>query len=134
MEPVCPFPSECLARLPSRMTASRYRFRDPPRGRFAGVARPPWRLADPIRNRIVAAGRARRRQKTCGCRCTTLPAPLDATHRVAVDQLGEPVDGGTKISVHVDIPESEAARLDMQRDIIASALHELGTLAAASAV
>jgi hypothetical protein len=61
------------------------------------------------------------------------PAPLDATHRVAVDQLGEPVDGGTKISVHVDIPESEAARLDMQRDIITSALHELGTLAAAGA-
>jgi hypothetical protein len=44
------------------------------------------------------------------------------------------VDGGTKISVHVEIPESEAARLDMQRDIIASALRKLGTLAAASAV
>jgi hypothetical protein len=34
----------------------------------------------------------------------------------------------------VEIPESEAARLDMQRDIIASALRKLGTLAAASAV
>jgi hypothetical protein len=46
----------------------------------------------------------------------------------------EPVDCGTKISVHVDIPESEAARLDMQRDVITSALRKLGTLAAASAV
>jgi hypothetical protein len=62
------------------------------------------------------------------------PAPRDATHRVAVDQLGEPVDGGTKMSVHVEVPVSEAARLDMQRDVIASALRKLGTLAAASAV
>ncbi|MBB5164643.1 hypothetical protein HNP02_004615 [Mycobacterium sp. AZCC_0083] len=33
----------------------------------------------------------------------------------------------------MDIPESEAARLDMQRDTITSALRKLGTLAAASA-
>jgi hypothetical protein len=46
----------------------------------------------------------------------------------------EPVDGGTKISVHVDIPKSEAARLDMQPDIITSALRKLGTPAATSAV
>jgi hypothetical protein len=43
----------------------------------------------------------------------------------------EPVDGGTRISVHVDIPEREAARLDMQRDFIKSSLRNLGTLAAA---
>ena len=43
----------------------------------------------------------------------------------------EPVDTGTKISVHVDIPDKEAARLDMQRDIIASSLRRLGELAAA---
>jgi hypothetical protein len=52
-----------------------------------------------------------------------MPQTLDASR-----------DGGTKISVHVDIPESEAARLDMQRDIITSALRKLGTLAAASGV
>jgi len=42
----------------------------------------------------------------------------------------EPADGGgTKISVHVDIPEAEAARLDMQRDVIGSSLRKLGELA-----
>ncbi len=41
-------------------------------------------------------------------------------------------DGGTKISVHVDIPESEATRLDMQREIIGSSLRKLGQLAAAT--
>jgi hypothetical protein len=44
----------------------------------------------------------------------------------------EPADGGgTKISVHVDIPESEATRLDMQREVIGSSLRRLGQLAAA---
>jgi uncharacterized protein YndB with AHSA1/START domain len=42
----------------------------------------------------------------------------------------EPHNGGTRISVHVDIPEHEAARLDMQRDIIKSSLRRLGQLAA----
>jgi carbon monoxide dehydrogenase subunit G len=42
------------------------------------------------------------------------------------------VDGGTKISVHVDIPEGEAARLAMQRGIIESSLRRLAELAAAS--
>jgi uncharacterized protein YndB with AHSA1/START domain len=41
-------------------------------------------------------------------------------------------DGGTNISVHVDIPESEATRLDMQREIIGSSLRKLGQLAAAT--
>ena len=44
----------------------------------------------------------------------------------------EPVDdGGTTISVHVDIPEAESARLDMQREVIGSSLRTLGRLAAA---
>ena len=43
----------------------------------------------------------------------------------------EPADGGgTKISVHVDVPQSEAARLDMQREVIGSSLRNLGELAA----
>jgi Polyketide cyclase / dehydrase and lipid transport len=41
-------------------------------------------------------------------------------------------DGGTKISVHVDIPDSEATRLDMQREVIRSSLRKLGQLAAAT--
>ncbi|MBB5160417.1 SRPBCC family protein [Mycobacterium sp. AZCC_0083] len=42
----------------------------------------------------------------------------------------EPADGGgTTISVHVDIPEAEAARLDMQREVIGSSLRKLGELA-----
>jgi uncharacterized protein YndB with AHSA1/START domain len=45
----------------------------------------------------------------------------------------EPVDGGTKISVHVDIPDREAGRLDMQRGVIESSLRRLGELAAADA-
>jgi uncharacterized protein YndB with AHSA1/START domain len=45
----------------------------------------------------------------------------------------DPVDGGTKVSVHVDIPDREAARLDMQRDVIATSLRRLGELAAADA-
>jgi uncharacterized protein YndB with AHSA1/START domain len=44
----------------------------------------------------------------------------------------EPVgDGGTKICVHVDIPDAESARLAMQRDVIGSSLRRLGELAAA---
>ena len=43
----------------------------------------------------------------------------------------EPAGGGTKISVHVDIPDREASRLEMQRDIIASSLRRLATMAAA---
>jgi hypothetical protein len=44
----------------------------------------------------------------------------------------KPTDGGgTEISVHVDIPESEAARLDMQRAVIESSLRRLRQLAAA---
>ena len=40
-----------------------------------------------------------------------------------------PVDRGTRISVHVEIPEREAARLDMQRDVIESSLRKLAELA-----
>jgi hypothetical protein len=42
----------------------------------------------------------------------------------------EPVESGTKISVHVDIPYREAERMGMQREIIGSALKRLGELAA----
>jgi uncharacterized protein YndB with AHSA1/START domain len=45
----------------------------------------------------------------------------------------EPTDhGGTTITVHVDIPQQEAQRLDMQREIIRSAMQRLGELAAHS--
>jgi uncharacterized protein YndB with AHSA1/START domain len=47
----------------------------------------------------------------------------------------EPADGGgTTISVHVDIPEAEAARLDMQRQVIGSSLRNLAELAATEMV
>jgi hypothetical protein len=41
----------------------------------------------------------------------------------------DPVDRGTRISVHVEIPEREAARVDMQRDVIESSLRKLAELA-----
>ena len=44
----------------------------------------------------------------------------------------EPVGSGTKISVHVDIPDREAERMGMQREIIGSALKRLGELATQS--
>jgi hypothetical protein len=40
------------------------------------------------------------------------------------------IDGGTEISVHVDIPEREASRVAMQRGIIESSLRRLAALAA----
>lgn len=44
----------------------------------------------------------------------------------------EPLDGGaaTRISVHVDIPESEAHRLGTERDVISTSLRRLSALAA----
>jgi uncharacterized protein YndB with AHSA1/START domain len=44
----------------------------------------------------------------------------------------EAIKDGTKISVHVNIPDREAARADMQRGVIESSLRRLGELAAAS--
>lgn len=41
--------------------------------------------------------------------------------------------GGTEISVHVEIPDSEAHRLDTQRDVIRRSLIRLADLAAATA-
>jgi uncharacterized protein YndB with AHSA1/START domain len=41
----------------------------------------------------------------------------------------EPVGPGTRIAVHVEIPEREAARLATQREIIGSALRRLAALA-----
>jgi hypothetical protein len=44
-----------------------------------------------------------------------------------------PSGDGTEISVHVEIPDSEAHRLDTQRDIIRQSLARLADLAAATA-
>lgn len=44
-----------------------------------------------------------------------------------------PSGTGTEISVHVEIPDSEAHRLDTQRDIIRRSLIRLADLAAATA-
>jgi uncharacterized protein YndB with AHSA1/START domain len=42
-----------------------------------------------------------------------------------------PLDGGaaTRITVHVEIPEAEAHRLDAQRDVISKSLSQLAALA-----
>ena len=44
----------------------------------------------------------------------------------------EPDGDGTRIGVHVDIPEEEAKRLDDQREIIGRSLDNLARLAAAA--
>ncbi len=44
----------------------------------------------------------------------------------------EPAEQGTRISVHVEIPEHEAARLATQRDVVTSSLRRLAALAEAS--
>jgi hypothetical protein len=44
-----------------------------------------------------------------------------------------PAGAGTEISVHVDIPDREAARLDAQREIISQSLVRLAALAALAA-
>ena len=41
----------------------------------------------------------------------------------------EPAGGGTCISVHVEIPEREAARLAAQREVVTSSLRRLAALA-----
>jgi uncharacterized protein YndB with AHSA1/START domain len=43
----------------------------------------------------------------------------------------EPVGDGTRIGVHVEIPEPEAHRLDDQREVVSASLRSLATLAAA---
>ena len=47
-------------------------------------------------------------------------------------RLDEEPGGGTKIAVHVDIPEAEAHRLDDQRDAIHGSLVRLADLASAA--
>jgi hypothetical protein len=44
----------------------------------------------------------------------------------------EPVPDGTRIGVHVEIPEAEAFRLDAQRHMVSESLRSLATLAAAA--
>lgn len=46
----------------------------------------------------------------------------------------EPLGDGTRISVHVEIPEAEAARLDDQRAAIGDSLRALADLAAKDAL
>jgi hypothetical protein len=46
----------------------------------------------------------------------------------------EPDGDGTRIAVHVEIPEEEAARLDDQRAAIAASLRALADLAASGAM
>jgi uncharacterized protein YndB with AHSA1/START domain len=41
----------------------------------------------------------------------------------------EPLDPGTRISVHVEIPEQESARLATQRDVVSTSLRRLAELA-----
>jgi uncharacterized protein YndB with AHSA1/START domain len=41
-------------------------------------------------------------------------------------------DDGTRIAVHVEIPEAEAHRLDGQRDVVSASLRSLAALAAAT--
>jgi hypothetical protein len=43
----------------------------------------------------------------------------------------EPAAEGTTITVEVEIPEAEAARLETQRDVISASLRRLAELAAA---
>jgi uncharacterized protein YndB with AHSA1/START domain len=42
----------------------------------------------------------------------------------------EALDAGTRIAVHVEIPEEEAHRLDTQRGAVSASLRSLATLAA----
>ena len=44
----------------------------------------------------------------------------------------EPLENGTRIAVHVEIPEAEAHRLDGQRDVVSASLRSLAALAAAA--
>jgi uncharacterized protein YndB with AHSA1/START domain len=41
----------------------------------------------------------------------------------------EPLDPGTRISVHVEIPERESARLATQREVVSTSLRRLAELA-----
>jgi hypothetical protein len=44
----------------------------------------------------------------------------------------EPANPGTRISVHVEIPETEVARLATQREVVSSSLRSLAALAEAN--
>jgi uncharacterized protein YndB with AHSA1/START domain len=46
----------------------------------------------------------------------------------------EPDGDGTRIAVHVEIPEAEAARLDDQRGVVSASLRSLAALAASGAI
>ena len=44
----------------------------------------------------------------------------------------EPLDDGTRIAVHVELPEEEAHRLESQRGVVSASLRSLAALAAAT--
>ena len=70
-----------------------------------------------------------------------LPQRIEVTrpdHRVVVsctvsdlvfDWFLEPASGGTRIAVHVEIPEQEAQRLATQQEVISASLRRLAALA-----
>jgi hypothetical protein len=61
-------------------------------------------------------------------------APLVDDHDgLCFDWRLRPSGTGTEISVHVEIPDAEAHRLDTQRDIIRQSLIRLADLAGATA-
>ena len=56
------------------------------------------------------------------------------TSSVVFEWQLEPLDPGTRISVHVEIPEEEAQRLEAQRGGVSASLRSLAALAAATDV
>jgi uncharacterized protein YndB with AHSA1/START domain len=71
-----------------------------------------------------------------------MPQTLDTSHENGTVRISclvsdlcfswrlQPAGAGTEISVHVEIPDREAARLDAQREIISQSLARLADLAA----
>ncbi len=71
-----------------------------------------------------------------------MPQTLDTSHENGTVRISclvsdlcfswrlRPAGAGTEISVHVEIPDREAARLDAQREIISQSLTRLADLAA----
>ncbi len=74
-----------------------------------------------------------------------MPQTLDTSHENGTVRISclvsdlcfswrlRPAGAGTEISVHVEIPDREAARLDAQREIISQSLTRLADLAASQA-
>jgi uncharacterized protein YndB with AHSA1/START domain len=67
-----------------------------------------------------------------GGRVTISCLVSDIVFEWRLEAAGDAGDG-TRIGVHVEIPDAEAHRLDGQRDVVAASLRALATLAAAGA-